>query len=301
MFFNLYSDLIPDFPLFLETLGRPMPTHVRVNRIKSDPGWVTERFADRGIRAEKAVQGEEGLLLLPGVQNPGKLPEYAWGQIHAQALTSCLASLALRPEKESFVLDLCSAPGGKTAHLAEMMGNSGLVVANELYSGRRIPLGHTLARLGVLNAVITGYQAQEFPLRHGFDRVLADVPCSGEGRFRARSESSWYEVKDTRKLLQKLQMRIILRAFDLLKPGGQMIYSTCTYDPGENESVVQFLIENREAELFPVEVQGAEPGVRSWKGEVYDRRMERAVRLYPHRIDSVGFFLARIGRRGSAG
>jgi tRNA (cytosine49-C5)-methyltransferase len=251
---------------------------------------------------EKAVPGEESLLQLPEVLNPGRLPEYFWGHIHPQALTSCLASLALRPGKESFVLDLCAAPGGKTAHLSEMMSNTGLVVANELYSTRRIPLGQTLARLGVLNAVITGYQAQEFPLRHGFDFVLADVPCSGEGRFRAWSESSWYEVKESKHTIHQLQKRIIIRAFDLLKEGGEMVYSTCTYDPSENEAVVQFLLENREAELLPVHLKvQAEPGIRSWKGEVYDRRMERAARFYPHRVNSVGFFMARIGRgRGAS-
>lgn len=301
-FFDAYRDLIPDFPLFVESLGEPMPTHVRVNSLKGDPAWVAKRLAGRGIRVEKAVEGEEKFLLLPGVQNPGKLPEYAWGHIHPQAFTSCLASLVLKPEKESFVLDLCAAPGGKTAHLAEMMGNTGLVVANELYSKRRIPLGHTLARLGVVNALITGYQAQEFPLRYAFDRILADVPCSGEGRFRAWSEFSWYEIKGSKRLLQQLQMRIIVRAFDLLKTGGEMVYSTCTYDPAENESVVQFLLENREADLLPIGLQGRfEPGARSWKGEMYDQRMERAVRFYPHRVDSVGFFMARIGRGGGAG
>lgn len=300
-FFEVYRDMIPDFPRFMESLGVPMPTHVRVNRIKSDPQWIVERFSCRGIRAVRAIEGDDSLLVLPEVQNVGKLPEYAWGQIHPQALTSCLASTALRPKADSFVLDLCASPGGKTAHIAALMENTGLVVANELYSSRRIPLGHTLARLGVLNTVITGYPAQEFPLRNGFDYVLTDVPCSGEGRFRVRTASSWYEIRGDRNELRRLQTRIILRAFDLLKPDGEMIYSTCTYDPGENESVVQFLLENRDADLLPLDVGcRTEPGLNSWKGEVYDQRLERAARFYPHRVDSVGFFMARIGRGGGA-
>jgi tRNA (cytosine49-C5)-methyltransferase len=178
------------------------------------------------------------------------------------------------------------------------MNNTGLIVANELYSGRHFSLGHTLSRLGVLNAVVTGYYAQQFPMKHRFDCVLADVLCSGEGMFRKTEERSFYDERSTKGRLPDLQKKIILRGFDLLRDDGCMLYSTCTYNPEENEAVVDYLLNNRDAVLLPVDGGSAgEPGLMEWRHEKYDRQLTKAVRYYPHRLDSVGFFMAKIGRR----
>jgi 16S rRNA C967 or C1407 C5-methylase (RsmB/RsmF family) len=178
------------------------------------------------------------------------------------------------------------------------MGNTGLIVANELFPSRHPGLGHTLSRLGVMNTVTTGYQAQQFPLKHRFDFVLADVPCSGEGRFRKIEKSVVYSERRTKEKLPDLQKKIIVRGFDLLKEEGVMLYSTCTYNPEENESVVNYLLDNRDAVLLPIDaVSDFEPGICQWKQENYDKRLKRTARFYPHRINSVGFFMAAIGRR----
>jgi NOL1/NOP2/sun family putative RNA methylase len=228
--------------------------------------------------------------------------EYFLGYLHPQAFTSCLAPIALSVKEGAFVLDMCASPGGKTAQMAQMMKNTGLIIANELYASRHIPLVHTINRLGVLNTILSSYQAQEFPLRdQRFDYILADVPCSGEGRFRIMREGARYVVHKSRKKLPDLQKRIILRGFDLLKEGGEMIYSTCTYDPEENESVVHFLLQQRHSDILPLGLDcDYQPGLLEWKKEIYDRRLEKTARFYPHRIDSVGFFMARIGRRARA-
>ena len=259
---------------------------------------MIDRLGKMGIALRKATENHETLYFAAGLDSPGNLLEYFLGHIHPQALTSCLASIALSPEKGSYVLDMCAAPGGKSSHLAQLMDNTGLVVANELYSGRRIPLGNTLDRLGVLNTVVTAYPAQEFPLRQHFDYILADVPCSAEGSFRRIKEGRTYRENGKKAKMPGLQRKIILRAFDLLKDNGQMIYSTCTYNPEENESVVHFLLQRRSAELLPISIGvHYDPGITEWRKEKYDGQVERAARFYPHRIDSVGFFMARIGRR----
>jgi 16S rRNA C967 or C1407 C5-methylase (RsmB/RsmF family) len=178
------------------------------------------------------------------------------------------------------------------------MENRGLVVANELVPARQSPLGHTLTRLGVMNAVVTGYQAPEFPMRNRFDFILADVPCSGEGGIRAGKAQKKPAGRRGRTMLPELQKRIIIRGFDMLAHGGVMLYSTCTYNPDEHEAVVKHLLERRDAELLPV-TSGLkqEPGLLSRKEECYDPRLTAAARFYPHRVDSVGFFMARIRRR----
>jgi NOL1/NOP2/sun family putative RNA methylase len=294
-YFERYRDVVPEYESFAESLRHPLPTHLRVNRIKTEPSMLIGMLEEKGVRVLKAEVPHEDLLVAPDLPDPGKLLEYSLGYVHTQALTSSLASLALPVTPDSYVLDMCASPGGKTAHLAERMNNRGLIVANELHAKRHPPLAHTLSRLGVLNTVLTSYQAQEFPLRESFDFVMADVPCSGEGRLRFLAGRAVFLRKGGRRNLSAVQRRIILRGFDLLRPGGEMLYSTCTYDPEENESVVDFLLKERDGDLLPMDLgPGADPGILSWGKEQYDRRIQRSLRFYPHRVDSVGFFMARI-------
>ena len=124
-----------------------------------------------------------------------------------------------------------------------------------------------------------------------------DVPCSGEGRFRITGEGSRYKENPKRERLPRLQKKIITRGFDLLKNEGEMIYATCTYAPEETESVVNHLLKKRDARLLPIHLDlHFEPGLTAWKRETYDRQLQQAIRFYPHRTNSVGFFMARIGK-----
>jgi len=297
--FEEYREVIPDFQSFIESLGTRIPTHLRVNRLKTFPDALLAMLEEKGISLRPVSAGDGNLYEAPRDLLPGKLLEYFLGYFHPQALTSCLASLVLLPGPNSCVLDLCAAPGGKTSHMAQLMDNSGIIVANELHLRRHAPLTHTLSRLGVLNSVLTAYAAQEFPLKESFDFVMADVPCSGEGRWRFSREPSGVEETKYRAAMAGAQKKMIVRGFDLLKRDGFMLYSTCTYNPAENESAVDFLLKQRDAEIIPVDkVAGVEPGITRWRKEKFDERVRGAGRFYPHRINSVGFFMAKIRRRG---
>ena len=296
--FEAYSEIIPEFSLFQESLQRPIPTHIRINCLLIEPVSLIHLLEEKGIQPIQSSQRYDNLFFAPGLASPGNLLEYFLGYIHPQALTSAIAYIALAPKENSYLLDMCAAPGGKSAHCAQLMNNTGLIVSNDLYVNRHISLGHTLSRLGVMNAVVTGYQAQEFPLKQRFDYVLADVPCSCEGNFRKTRDTSSYRENKGKENLPDLQKKIILRGFDLLQENGQMLYATCTYNPEENESVVDLLLKERDAELLPIDAGfDFEPGITEWKDKRYDKRLKNAVRFYPHRLDSVGFFMARIGRR----
>jgi NOL1/NOP2/sun family putative RNA methylase len=267
--------------------------------LKIEPQRLVEMLKVKGVCLQKVSDKYDTLFLAPDLERPGKLLEYFLGYVHTQALTSCLACIALCPGTGSYILDMCASPGGKTSHLAQLTGNTGLIVANEPYPNRHIILSHTLSRMGVLNTIATAYRAELFPLKQRFDYILADVPCSGEGTFRMKHEHSRYRERKGKARLHKMQKRILLRAFDLLKANGQLVYSTCTYNPEENESVVDFLLKNRDAELLSVDLDiKYEPGLREWGKVEYDRALQRAARFYPHQFNSVGFFMARIGRRG---
>jgi tRNA (cytosine49-C5)-methyltransferase len=296
--FERYRDIIPFFEDFQDSLHTPSPQHLRVNTLKIRTETLLQALERKGVFLKATLAPEEPFFQAPTGASPGKWLEYALGYIHPQALTSCLASLFLRPEKGSYVLDLCAAPGGKTSHLAQLMKGEGLIVANELQRKRHMPLLNTLSRLGVLNVVLTGYPAQEFPFRGSFDYVLADVPCSGEGIFRYDRDHSRKTGKEGRPNFCETQKRIILRGFDLLKEEGQMLYATCTYNPHENEPVVAHLIKHRDAEILEIDSPlPFSPGLSGWKRETYGGDMRNAARFYPHYVDSVGFFMAKIGRR----
>lgn len=297
--FSRYREIIPAFPDFMEAVKRPLPAHVRINRLKASPAKVVAEAAEQGFRFEQSHPTDNSLYTVNGPEAPGNMLAYFLGHLHPQALTSCLAGPALAPEPGAYVLDMCAAPGGKTAHLAALMGNGGLLVANDLHMGRHPALAHTLRRLGVLNAVITAYQAQEFPRRHGFRFVLADVPCSGEGGFRAVKGRTEPIRGPKAARFPDLQKLILKRGFDLLEPEGVLLYATCTYDPEENEAVVDHLLQERDADLLPL-TPGVpcEPGLTEWKDSRYDARLEHTRRFYPHGVDSVGFYMARLCRRG---
>jgi len=296
--FEHYKNIIPDFSLFQESLKVLFPVHLRINGLLATPSKVVAALKKKGICLKRVSREYNTLYMAENLPYPGNLLEYFLGYIHPQALTSALAAMALKPLKNTFVLDMCAAPGGKSAHLADLMENTGFMVCNDLYTNRHVPLGHTLSRLGVQNSVVTGYQAQEFPLRHQFDFILADVPCSCEGKFRIEPKGIPYREDKGKVQLPEIQKKILLRGFDLLKENGEMLYATCTYNPAENESVVNFLLNERDAELLPIDLGVVfEPGLSEWNHETYDRRLTRTARFYPHRIDSVGFFMARIGRK----
>ena len=297
--FDHYREIIPDFSAFQESLRQPYPIHLRVNRLKIEPQRLVETLKEKGVFLQRVSDKYDTLFLAPDLERPGKLLEYLLGYVHTQALTSCLACVALFPRPGSHLLDMCASPGGKTSHLAQFMENTGLIIANEPYPNRHFVLNHTLSRMGVLNTIATAYRAEHFPLKHRFDFILADVPCSGEGTFRMTREHARYRDRKSKARLPEQQKRILLRAFDLLKETGELVYSTCTYNPDENESVVDFLLNHRDAELLSIDLNMKhEPGLREWGKVAYDRAMLRAVRFYPHQLNSVGFFMARIGRRG---
>jgi NOL1/NOP2/sun family putative RNA methylase len=297
--FEWYRDIIPDFSSFQESLKQPLPVHFRINRLKVQPHVLLSLLREKGIHPQPATQADATFFIASHLESVGHLLEYFLGYIHPQALTSCIAALVLSPQPSSFVLDLCAAPGGKTSHMAALMGNTGLIIANELFTTRQVPLAHTLARLGVCNTVVTGYQAQEFPLKQRFDYVLADVPCTGEGRWRAGGRSPRPKAYERPTKLSDMQKRMICRGFDLLSDKGEMVYATCTYNPEENEAVVDFLLKQRRARCLTIDSPfSGEPGLCEWKKDTYDKTLRRTVRFYPHRLDSVGFFMARIGRRG---
>ncbi|GIX46959.1 MAG: SAM-dependent methyltransferase [Candidatus Tectimicrobiota bacterium] len=295
--FAAYRTLIPDFAAFCAALRTPPVRCLRVNTLRTTPDVVCTLLARYGYRATQVPFAPE-LLLVEDLERPGTLPAALLGYYHPQALSSALIAHVLAPQPGERVCDLCAAPGSKTTHLAQLMRNQGLIVANDPFDKRLSLLQNNVKRLGVCNVITTRYSGQNFPLRCTFDRVLVDAPCSGEGNYRWDARGRLRGYKPTPADLPRLQRQLLLRGFDLLRPGGTLVYATCTYNPAENEAVVQSLLEQRPAQLEPISLPVPHsPGVRQWHEERYDASLELCWRLYPHQLNSVGFFVARLRRR----
>ncbi|MBW2057433.1 MAG: RsmB/NOP family class I SAM-dependent RNA methyltransferase [Deltaproteobacteria bacterium] len=297
--FQEYRSFIPDFDRFCETLRLPLPQSLRTNTLRIKPSILTELLRSQGYRVRSSPLAEY-LLQVEGLTRPGETIEAALGYFFPQALTSAMAVMALDPKPGELVCDLCAAPGSKTTHMAQVMRNQGLIVANDNKAGRLRVLEHNIRRMGATNVVTTLYPGQSFPKRWRFDRVLVDAPCSGEGTLRLVVSPDRPARTRLGKFLPRIQRDLIIRAFDLLAEDGTLLYSTCTYNPEENEAVVQHLLHQRPAKIEPIALSARRaPGLLQWEGRSFDGEMERCWRIYPHLLDSVGFFLAKIRRRAS--
>ncbi len=291
-----YAPLADDPEAFFSALQRMLPKSFRVNTIKSSREEVEGRFREYGIPLRRMAWYEDAYVS----EEPdiGGTLEHFTGAIYFQELVSMLPPLLIRGElgPSPFILDCCAAPGSKTTQLAALMGNRGTLVANDVDYSRIRALKFNLEKTGALNAVITNADLRSFP-HTVFDAVILDAPCSAEGTMRKNAElfSIWSE-REIRKHAS-LQKQLILKAYDMLAPGGCMVYSTCTFAPEENEAVVDHLLKSRDgAALEQVSFDGfrSSPAVGEWEGERFDPRVGACARVWPHHNDTGGFFLAKV-------
>ncbi len=290
--FERYREIIPDFGGFEESLRLRPPACIRVNTLKIGVDPFGSLMSEQGYDLEP-VEGMEEAFLLAGVDSPGSTLEYFLGYYHVQGLTSMLPAKILDPQPGEVILDLCAAPGGKATHLAQLMQNRGLVVANDVTIDRISVLRSHIDRLGTASLLVCRYHGHNFPTRTAFQRVLVDPPCSAEGTHRIGPQLPLTEDPEKARTLSGLQRRLLQRALDVLRPGGTLVYSTCTYAPEENKAVVNEVVADGRVEVLPIRIPFPHsPGLTSWGEETYHPTLIRCVRIYPHQMNSWGFFIA---------
>lgn len=296
---NLLGD---EYEAFSRSYVRSASTGLRVNLLKVTPAEIQTRLPYLLTPLAGCPEG----FLVEGEGQPGKHPYHAAGLYYLQDPSAMLVGVVVNPQPGERVLDLSAAPGGKATHLAARLGNRGLLVANEIHRGRVWELAENLECWGARNVVITN----ETPARLSaalpafFDRVLLDAPCSGEGMFR-KSEASRRDWSP--ELVQSCAVRqgaILSETASMVRPGGWLIYSTCTFAPEENEgSVARFLEAHPEFELQPIpDLPGSTPGRPDWvEAGLRRAELEYTRRLWPHYHAGEGQFIARMRRRGGDG
>ncbi len=312
--FEAYRSLMPnDWDQFCQIIQKPLPQTFWLNPQRSNPQKLIESF-EKSNSALWNIPWIEGAFRLLGQNDQsiehktkdkndrlGRRFEYKTGQIHLQEEVSMLPVLALNPQPNDKVLDLCAAPGGKTAQISLMMQGQGTVIANDKSFGRLRALRSTQERLGLFNLALSAQDGQLLWPKYTevFDKILADVPCSCEGTIR-KAGSLDYEEDETnyRQFLQSTQKKLLLQALQLVKVGGTVVYSTCTFDPNENEAILShaFSKYGDAIELMPMHFPGLkyESGLKNWQGKAFEGDLQNAIRIYPQHNDTGGFFIACI-------
>jgi 16S rRNA (cytosine967-C5)-methyltransferase len=273
--------------------NQPAEPALRANTLRT--GAETLRAA-LPVGAHPAPGLPEGLVL-DGPFDAFGSQLWTEGRLMPQSRAAMTVSRLLGPRPGERVLDLCAAPGGKTTHLAALMEGSGRVVAVELHPGRADALRRTAARMGAEAVEVRTGDAIGPHEPQAFDRVLVDPPCTDLGTLAARPDARWRKDAGQPAELARVQAAILRAGADALRPGGTLVYSTCTISPQENEQVVEaFLAERPDfaADDLPAELAAS-------GGPVWDHpRVPRFLQTLPHRDGTDGFFIARL-RRGGAG
>lgn len=227
---------------------------------------------------------------------------HAAGELYVMNASSLIPALVLDPQPGETVLDVCAAPGGKSAHIAALVGNQARLHLNDSIKSRLKKLQEVIDLLNINVESVTDIQGQYLDkfIDASFDRILLDAQCSGEGMVDlSRSDALRYWELERVEKMSRLQQRMLVAAFKRLKPGGVLVYSTCTIAPEENEAPVDHLLRhnaNAVAEPIQLAVQGAMPGLAKWEGRSYHPGIRGALRLMPSRFMEA-FFVCRITKR----
>lgn len=286
-----------------QTFQTGHPTTFRVNTLKATPSDVQRELKAAGFELQQAKFSHDAFIL--SNKSLGELSEhsvYTQGKIYVQNFSSMLPPLILNPQPTDTVVDVAAAPGSKTTQMAALMQNQGLIVANDTSTVRLYKLKANLEQQGVTCVKTTRGLAELMwrKYREQFNKCLVDVPCSMEGRIRLDRPKTFenWSLKAI-KQLAKRQRQMLRSAVSMTKPGGTIVYSTCTLAPEENEAVVDWVLRKTDGTVVvePISLQGVPltPGITEWQGEQFDPQVTHTARVLPDGVFE-GFFVAKLKR-----
>jgi 16S rRNA (cytosine967-C5)-methyltransferase len=266
---------------------RTPPTYIRLNTLRADENEILEKLAEEGVKVEKVEQLRHAYRLLGARQPLTRTTSFKEGLFYIQDKASCFATEAASPKPEMTVLDVCAAPGAKTTYLAHLMQNRGIIYSVD-YSKRRIAIWkNEVARMGVEIAMpIIADACNPLPFEIEADIVVLDPPCTSTGTFRKLPSAKWRLTRRSVDKMADIQWQMINNCAEHVKPGGALIYSTCSMTVEENEMLIErFLKWHPEFSLADITPKIGLSGLRG---------MDKCRRLYPHIHDCNGFFIAKL-------
>ncbi|KAJ7273612.1 NOL1/NOP2/sun family-domain-containing protein [Mycena haematopus] len=296
--FHLFP--VPEAIEFFEANESPRPVTIRTNTLRTRRRDLAQALVNRGVNLEPIGKWTNvGLQVFESSVPIGATPEYLAGHYMLQAASSFLPVIALAPQPNERVLDMASAPGGKTTHIAALLQNTGVVFANDANKARTKSLTANIHRLGCKNVVVCSYDGREFPkVMGGFDRVLLDAPCSGTGVISKDASVKINKSERDFTLLSHLQKQLILCAIDSVSPesktGGYVVYSTCSVMVDENEAVVDYALRKRpNVKLVDTGLEFGREGLTNFRGKAFSPSLNLTRRFYPHVHNMDGFYVAK--------
>lgn len=294
-----YAPIVDDLDAFLEATDRPLPRVIWANPLRGDLDAIAASVLRRCPQAEP-VPWRPYTWRLPADSRPGSWPRFVIGDLHGQEEAAILAADLLDAQPGERILDMCAAPGGKSAVIATAMRNQGTLIANDRKAGRLSSLRRTLERLGVTCAAVTHLDGSRIgPIDGGFDRIMVDAPCTCEGTSRKPDGHRGGTSPRYRDTAAQIQTSLLRQALRLVRPGGRVVYATCTYAPEENEAVVEAAGVAGTFRIVPPPALPAltlAPGITAWNGRRFRDDMRHCARLWPHQNNTGGFFVAILER-----
>lgn len=241
-------------------LNKNKKVTLRINTIKTDCNKIKKVFENNQIEYSTTEWSKDAIIINNAKeQDLQELEIYKNGEIYLQSLSSMLPPIILEPNKDEDILDMCAAPGGKTTQIAAITQNKAHITACEMNNIRAERLKYNLEKQGVTSAFVMQKDAREIDNFFSFDRILLDAPCSGSGTIDLNNEKTFKYF--TPKLIDKTtkaQEKLIKKAVTLLKPGHEMIYSTCSILSIENEEIVENILKDGNIEIVPINLNGIE-------------------------------------------
>ncbi len=294
-----YRTIIPDWEGFRETILRRDPPTIRVRTGRISAEVLRDRLQAQGFVLSEVEGLPEFLRVIGGPHAVADTLENWLGLFYIQQASTGVAAPLLAPRPGERVLDLCAAPGGKTTHIADLMQDQGCIVAVDRNENRIRALLGNMYRTVHPNVLVVAGDGTSLPDGALFDRVLVDAPCSAEGTLRRKGGKLRGQTAKFRKRVPLRQEALLRRAIALTRPGGTILYSTCTFAPEENEAVVDRVLKDCPVTLDPITIDAPHaPGLTSFEDQQFDESLAGACRIYPHHFDSGGLFLARLKRLG---
>lgn len=285
---------------FLEANEVQRPVTIRTNTLKTRRRDLAQALINRGVNLDPIGKWSKVGLVVYDSQVPlGATPEYLAGHYIIQGGSSFLPVMALAPQENERILDMSSAPGGKTTHIASLMKNTGVIFANDANKDRAKAIVGNVHRMGITNTVICNYDGRKFPsVMHGFDRVLLDAPCSGTGVIAKDTEVKMNKDEKDIQRCSHLQRELLLAAIDCCdaksSTGGYIVYSTCSILVDENESVIEYALNKRNVKLVPTGLDFGKEGYVNFERHRFHPNMKLTRRFYPHTHNLDGFFVAKL-------
>lgn len=280
-----------EFPAFLESYEQEKYQALRINPQKT----TIASFMKKSSFLKKPVPWEKNGFYYDGKDTPGKHPYHAAGVYYIQEPSAMAPAAYLDAQPGERILDLCAAPGGKSTQIAAAMGGEGLLISNEIHPTRVKILSENIERMGIRNGMVLNESPQSLKkiFEAYFDRIMVDAPCSGEGMFRKNTDACEEWSLENVENCAMRQQEILTCAASMLRPGGRIVYSTCTFAPEENEGTVSHFLEEH-PEFHMVEAplyEGMSPARPNWTNQPA-KNLQFAIRLFPHKLQGEGHFLA---------